>query len=476
MKQQITIKGQLNNIQNKEQIFNLMRLFGNAKRYAFNQITKKKLKKVGELEKDCYQKFIPNTRYSKDSVTQARWIIASKKECLNLNKEMLKNRINKLEYKLEKAKDNHKKHLIKNKIIKFENKLSKIEYLLKNKEIGKVIFGGRKNYEDFIKGKISKEEWKMLRNNELYSRGDKSKTGNPNLRIVNNQLRISDPVNDKKFFEYLYIPEKRRQFLDEKKYTILIKYVNGIFEVHITTDILKEKKYKLKNGAIGVDINPKSLNASIISRQGNYLGSREFDISEVLNSSTNKTINILGNNIKKIVNLAKWQNKGIVIENLKFKNKINSRRLNRLLKQFTYAKIIELFKTQCAKEGVELKLVNPAFTSFIGIVKYAIRYNMSSHNSASFVIGRRGLMFKEKIPFSFKGLVESSEERSKSWRKWSLLKKKLTALGINTVCDLHKLNKVSNSGEIPELEIAISGSNRTSERGFNVARPIHRFV
>ena len=101
---------------------------------------------------------------------------------------------------------------------------------------------------------------------------------------------------------------------------------------------------------------------------------------------------------------------------------------------------------------------------------------MSSHNSASFVIGRRGLMFNEKIPFSLKGLVKSSEERSKSWKKWSLLKKKLTALEINTVYDIHELNKVSNSGEIPELEIAISGSNRTSERGLKVARPIHNFV
>ena len=316
----------------------------------------------------------------------------------------------------------------------------------------------------------------MLRNNELYSRGDKSQKGNPNIRIVNNQLRISDPISNEKFFEELYVPEKRKQFLDTQKYTILIKYVDGVFEVHITSDILKEPKYKLKNGAIGVDINPKSLNASIVSRQGNYLGSREFNISEVLNSSTNKTINILGNNIKKIVNLAKWQNKGIVIENLKFKDKIHSRRLNRLLKQFTYAKIIKLFKTQCAKERVELKLVNPAFTSFIGIVKYTIRYNMSSHNSASFVIGRRGLMFNEKIPFYFKSLVKSSEERSKSWRKWSLLKKKLTALEINTVHDLHELNKVSNVGEIPTPEIAISGSNRTSERGLKVARPIHNFV
>lgn len=462
MKQQITIKGQLENVQNKEKIFNLMRLFGNAKRYAFNQITKKKLDKVGELEKDCYQKFIPNIRYSKDSVAQAQWIIKSKKECLKLNKDMLTNRIKKLNKKIEKVGDNHKKHLIKNKKIEYENKLSKINHLLEHDEIGKVIFGGRKNYEKYVKGKITKEDWKLLRNNELYSRGDKTQKGNPNLRIVDNQLRISDPTNKEKYFIDLYIPKKRKQFLDMTKYSILVKYINRIFEVHISSDISKEPKYKLTNGAIGVDINPKSLNASIISKEGNYLGSRSFNISEVLNSSHNKTINILGNNIKKIVNLAKWQNKGIVIERLKFKDKIKCTKLNRILKGFTYAKIIELFKSQCAKEGVELKEVNPAFTSFIGITKYALRYNMSSHNSAAFVVGRRGLKFNEKIPFAFKGLVESLEERSKSWRRWSLLKKKLTALEINTVHDLHELNKVSNTGEIPALERVISGNSRST--------------
>jgi len=156
MKQQITIKGQLNNVQNKEQIFNLMKLFGNTKRYAFNQITKNKLEKVGELEKDCYKKFIPNIRYSKDSIAQAKWIIESQKECLKLNKETLKNRIKRLEYKIEKTKDNHKKHLMKNKIIKFENKLSKIEYLLKNKDNPKFIEKRKKyNKEHYQKTKIN---------------------------------------------------------------------------------------------------------------------------------------------------------------------------------------------------------------------------------------------------------------------------------------------------------------------------------
>ena len=45
-----------------------------------------------------------------------------------------------------------------------------------------------------------------------------------------------------------------------------------------------------------------------------------------------------------------------------------------------------------------LKKVNPAYTSVIGRFKYAKMYGLSVHEAASFVIGRRGLDFEEKVP------------------------------------------------------------------------------
>ena len=47
-----------------------------------------------------------------------------------------------------------------------------------------VIFGGKKNFYNRLKGKYHNKEWKELRSNTLYSRGDKSKKGNLNTRIV----------------------------------------------------------------------------------------------------------------------------------------------------------------------------------------------------------------------------------------------------------------------------------------------------
>ncbi|KYD11911.1 hypothetical protein [Parageobacillus thermoglucosidasius] len=41
----------------------------------------------------------------------------------------------------------------------------------------RVIFGGKQNFYKRLKGNITNEEWKDLRSNQLYARGDKSKKG-----------------------------------------------------------------------------------------------------------------------------------------------------------------------------------------------------------------------------------------------------------------------------------------------------------
>ena len=47
-----------------------------------------------------------------------------------------------------------------------------------------VIFGGKKNWKKLISGLITKKEWQETRDSELYSRGDRTKKGNPNIRVL----------------------------------------------------------------------------------------------------------------------------------------------------------------------------------------------------------------------------------------------------------------------------------------------------
>jgi hypothetical protein len=55
------------------------------------------------------------------------------------------------------------------------------------------LFGGKRLWNKFVKGSISKKKWNFLRNNTLYSRGEKSHKGNPNIRIIGSQLWVNDP-------------------------------------------------------------------------------------------------------------------------------------------------------------------------------------------------------------------------------------------------------------------------------------------
>ena len=60
---------------------------------------------------------------------------------------------------------------------KLEQKIEMYETHIKNGTLPPIIFGGRKNFYERMKDKISNQEWKDLRTRQLYSRGDKSKKG-----------------------------------------------------------------------------------------------------------------------------------------------------------------------------------------------------------------------------------------------------------------------------------------------------------
>jgi len=76
---------------------------------------------------------------------------------------------------------------------------------------------------------------------------------------------------------------------------------------------------------------------------------------------------------------------------------------------------------------VPIVKVKPAFTSIIGILKYQHMYGISSHESAGYVIARRGLGFShEKIPkVLLDKLIQNKSEfkRLVNWKLWSAVKK-----------------------------------------------------
>ena len=204
-------------------------------------------------------------------------------------------------------------------------------------------------------------------------------------------------------------------------------------------------------GAIGIDLNQEHISVSNINKDGNLLNA--FDIPMKLNIiykdkdlnnknknlnneysskhrrnhnkitdlSSNQSKNLIEHIVKEICVYAKKEAKPIVIEELDFRSKKVSlamernnneyrKKRNKQLSMFVYSKFKSSLLSRAEKEGIEIIEVNPAYTSVLGLAKYQKIRGISSHQAASYVIGRRGLGYKENIPkkeikIEYKGTV-----------------------------------------------------------------------
>jgi IS605 OrfB family transposase len=287
------MKAKLINLNDKQKsiIDNMMLIFCTAIRYSFNRLLEGNIKK-GELEKIVAKKYNLNIRQSKDAVENARQIIVSQK----------------------------KRNTLLSKLAKRQRKLVYLQNHIDNKTIPPVIFGTKKMFLRRCKGLISNQEWKDYRNNRFYSRGDKTKKGNPNLRVV------------------------------------------------------------INNGMIGIDTNPDGFALTMIDNKGNYKWHTYLKQSELLYARSNRRENLCGELAKQVILIAKTYGCGIAVEDLKFKNdKDVSSKFARVKHGFIYSKLLTMLESACYRERIEIIKVKPQFTSKIGLYKYCHQYGMGVH-------------------------------------------------------------------------------------------------
>ena len=131
------------------------------------------------------------------------------------------------------------------------------------------------------------------------------------------------------------------------------------------------------------------------------------------------------------MDLAIQRNKAIAIENLK-KLKKGTRgdgkaTLRKRLHQWNAKKFLQKLKRVAMLKGVEVIEVNPAYTSIIGMLKYAPQLSIDKDIAGAYVIGRRALGFKEDMPENYEKLLKDKaylefalkryEEREKELRE-----------------------------------------------------------
>lgn len=451
----ITMRAVLINMEQeqKQTIDELMTVFCSAIRYSFNRIIEGK--KILDIEKDVARKYGLNSRQGKDAVENARQTIVSQRELVKMEYDNYTKKVETIKRQLQKQNISEKK---RNALLKkLDKRMRKQEYFktfIDTSTIPPVTFGTKALFIKRCKGLITKEEWQSARSNRIYSRGDKTKVGNPNLRIViiNNMSYIEISTLEKtetnraiKIKVPIYLPQKlskktgminginyRGLFLDhlktEEAYQVEIIRRDGKYYCHITFKLpAKELIHTGHNGIIGIDTNPDGFALTMIDSKGNYKWHKYLKQHELLYARSNRRKNLCGELVKQAIEIAKENNCGIVIEDLKFKNDRDvSSKFARIKHQFIYSTLLQMLEPSCYKEGIEIVKVKPQYTSKIGLYKYCHQYGMEVHNGAAMVIGRRSYKLKEKVPKILKNKFISDIDKfnkKNEWGKWAEVSK-----------------------------------------------------
>jgi len=386
LKDMVTVQAKLifDSSEDKQKVLDLMRRWSSCMRYAYKRLLEGH--KRNELKKQLQGIFNLNSRYVDDAIMKANSILKSYQE----------------------RRENPKK----------------------------VIFGGRKLFEKLQKRHINgkayrklQREWQEKRKGNLYSRGDRSKKGNLNTRVEIDGLltRLRINVGER---EYVYATIQpgwkmkdgtytdRNQLLQAisisgEPYSVELKLKSGVVYAYFTVEeVFPKPAITRANGVIGIDTNayPKNVAWAETDEQGQLVRYGEIPMPELESGSFDKREYYRWQYAHRIVQMAKEKQKAIVIEKLNIQDRgrrgdFSGRKSRRIRHYFGYRSLLEKVKLLAKREGVEVIEINPAYTSVIGVLKYAPQYMVSKDVASSYVIARRGLGLRERIPHNYMMLL-----------------------------------------------------------------------
>jgi IS605 OrfB family transposase len=335
-------------------------------------------------------------------------------------------------------------------------------YKAKQYPTGKpVVFGGKRLFEKLCKNHLTgkareglKKQWRELRQGTLIAIGSKHEAvkGNLLLRFMELDgklhLRITtgnrefiyakvlrEPSNSKdKWLTFMAMLLESWQTQSYFAYTVELKLRDGEVYGSVSFELPTPKvKYTKNNGVIAIDINASPIHLAIaeVSKTGELVSYQTISLHHLLGLSQNSKDHQEWILAHKIVDIAIQRNKAIAIENLKKLKKgmrgDGKAELRKRLHQWNAKKFLQKLKRVAMLKGVEVIEVNPAYTSVIGMLKYAPQLNIDKDIAGAYVIGRRALGFKEDMPENYEKLLKDKaylefalkryEEREKELRE-----------------------------------------------------------
>jgi IS605 OrfB family transposase len=323
-----------------------------------------------------------------------------------------------------------------------------------------VVFGGRRLFEKLCKNHLSgkareklKKQWRELRQGTLISIGSRADKGNRLTRFedLNGQLHLRitignrdflyakvlrEPSNSKdKWLTFMAMLLESWQTQSYFPYTVELKLRNGEVYGSVSLEIPTPKvKYTKENGVIAIDINASPIHLAIaeVSKTGELLSYRTINLHHLLGLSQNSKDHHEWLLAHQIADLAIQKNKAIAIENLKKLRKgmrgDGKATLRKILHNWNAKKFLQKLKRVAMLKGVEVIEVNPAYTSIIGMLKYAPQLNIDKDVAGAYVIGRRALGFKEDMPKNYEKLLKDKAYLEFALKRYEEREKELTEL------------------------------------------------
>lgn len=442
-----TIRTELLNVSQEEDRLiheRLMRPQQGAIRTAYGQLLE------GAQEKDLWHalrdKFKELTgRNLNDAILAARAIIKSQRVLLAQRTRALEQSIERSNAHLEKEMARRtgpraaRVDAMRRRIRRLSTRQAEVQQHIAAGTVPAAVFGGRKTWKQVLRRvPAARERWRSLRTDQFISRGARNRDGNPHCRLTTGpdkalrlSIRVPEGLRQQKgrqttyarwlTFDISYSLHIGRDYgrllraaaadgqAKKGQYTVrLLRLAPARYRAYVTLEEpVAHREYQASEplpewctSVGGVDLNLDHLAATVVDRQGQFRTWRALEYPNLGELPRAKSHWRIGNIAQETTDwLEALGVQALVIEDLDIDRAAGSAAsLNRRTIPFCYRQLIEALVRAALRRGMVVKRINPAYTSWIGRLKYSRPHGISVHGAASYVIARRGLGLQERLP------------------------------------------------------------------------------